>query len=334
MADIADIQIALLNMASSDVAYALKSNWPFFTEQYHPQEAQNNVRPAGGDATAATAQTASTKEVNIGVAQGRRYPKGVDRPGFINPDPGPLRASMEKQEQLRKEIHQILNLSVADLKPIRASAESKEKDDKGLEGGLSAIGLTLETMERSIGRIWSQYETTDEVPTVKYPSTYQIRSEDDRRQEAKEIRELIPTIPSKTFQKVAAKDMVRILQGHKVDEETLNKINKEIDEAPVVVTDPKIIKEDHEAGFVSTETASLARGYEQGEVEQARKDHAARLVLIREAQTPENTATDNMAARGVVDQDPDPESGVKERAAANNVDTNPTTEDPTRGESQ
>lgn len=338
MTDIADIQIALLNLASSDISYALKSNWPFFTEQYHPQDANANTRPAGADAKATTAQQASTKEVNVGVAQGRRYPKGVDRPGFINPDSGPLLASMQKQEQLRAEILQILNLSVADLKPIRASAESKKENDSGLEAGLSAIGLTMETMERSIGRIWSQYEAVDEVPTVKYPSTYQIRSEADRRQEAKEIRELLPTIPSKTFQKVAAKDMVRILQGHKIDEATLKKINSEIDNAPVIVTDPKIIKEDHEAGFVSTDTASIARGYDEGESEQARKDHAERLALIREAQTakeePTNLADDKLAARGVPDGDPDPQSGVAERAEANNLDTRETTADPTRGEGQ
>lgn len=328
MTDIADIQIALMNMASSDVAYALKSNWPFYTEQYHPQDAQNSTRPAGADGTGATAKQASTKEVNVGVAQGRRYPKGVDRPGFINPDPGPLRASMDKQEQLRHEILQLLNLSVADLKPIRASAESKQQDDSGLEAGLSAIGLTLETMERSIGRIWSEYEASEEDPTVKYPSTYQIRSEADRRQEAKEIRELLPTIPSKTYQKSAAKDMVRILSGHKLDEETLKTINSEIDAAPVVVTDPAIIKEDHEAGFVSTDTASIARGYAPGESEQARKDHAQRLALIQAAQT----SGENLAARGNPDGDPDTTSGQKERAEANNVDTNPTTEDPTRGE--
>ncbi len=329
MTDIADIQIALLNMASSDVAYSLKANFPFYTEQYHPQEAQANQRSGGADGTATVAGQARTKEVNVGTVQGRGYSKGLDRPGFIHPDAEPLRVSMEKQEQLRGEILQILNLSVADLKPIRASAESKQQDDSGLEAGLSAIGLTLETMERSIGRIWSQYEGVKEVPTIKYPATYQIRSEADRRQEAKEIRELIPTIPSKTFQKAAAKDMVRILAGHKLDEATLKKINMEIDEAPVIVTDPEIIERDHISGFVSTKTASLARGYKEGESEQAAKDHAARLILIRDSQTSED---ENMAARGVPDADPDPQSGVKERDEANNVDTNPTTEDPTRGD--
>lgn len=330
MTDIADIQIALLNMSSADVAYSLRSNFPFYVEQYHPQEVMNHTRPAGAVGTAVEAKKAGKKEVNVGSQGARRYPKGVEAPRFINPDADPLRVSMEKQGQLREEISQILNLSVSNLKPIRASAESKQQDDSGLEAGLSAIGLTLETLERGIGRIWAQYEGAQTEPTIKYPSTYQVRSEADRRREAKEIQELIPGIPSKTFQKEAVKDMVHILAGHKLEEDTLKQISDEIDEAPVVVTDPDTIWGDHEAGLVSTETASKARGYADGEAEQAAKDHAERLARIAAAQSAESN--ENMAARGVPDADPNQDSGKEERDEANNTDTNETTADPTRGE--
>jgi hypothetical protein len=46
MEDIADYQIALMNLESSDINYMLKSNFPFYVEQYDPRAEMNFGRPA------------------------------------------------------------------------------------------------------------------------------------------------------------------------------------------------------------------------------------------------------------------------------------------------
>lgn len=325
MSDVADYQITLLNLASSDVNYALKSNFPFYTEQYAPEYELTHIRPAGTDGTSTEAEAAKERSLKTGVQQGRRYPRGVERPAFIHPSPEPLRASIELQEKLKRDIRQLVNLSLSNLAPQRASAESKQEDDKGLEGGLANIGLVLEAAERNIGRIWWWYESNDggEV-TVKYPDSYYLRTDDDRRKEASELREILPTIPSKTFQKQTAKDIVTIMMGHKVTRDDLKKMHEEIESSPVIVTDPDILKQDFEAGFVGVETASKMRGYPANEWKKAAKDHAERAARIVQAQTAQ--------ARGVDDLGNNPNAGRDERKTANDTTLDISTEDKTRGE--
>ncbi len=115
MTDIADYQIAMLNLASSDMAYSLKSNFPFYIEQYNPLNDNQNAR----DGTAKTTKpdAARNQEVVVGAMKGRRYALGLDAPGYIHPSPEPLKASMEKQEQLKTEIRQLLKLAVSNIKP-------------------------------------------------------------------------------------------------------------------------------------------------------------------------------------------------------------------------
>jgi hypothetical protein len=338
--DVAGYQIALLNLASSDLNYALKSNFPFYTEQYNPNT-QSLYLKRGNNASIAdtiTEDCASTPckedeckppstEISTGVSEGRAYPTGTERPAFIHPSSEPLKASMEKQEQLKTEIRQLVNLAITNIKPQRASAESKEKDDRGLEAGLSYIGLELEHGEREIGKIWALYEG-GEAPTVKYPDSYSLRSDDDRRREAKELRELMAMLPSKRYQKTLAKDIARITVGNTITNEELVEINDEIESAPVVVTDPEVVRLDHEAGFVSTETASKIRGYPAGEVDQAKIDHAERLERIQMAQS----AAPNPGARGLRDMSADPGLEARlERAQSMQTDEEETTEDRSRG---
>ncbi|MDB4726347.1 hypothetical protein OAF54_02830 [bacterium] len=332
MADIADYQITMLNLASSDVNYALKANFPFYIEQFHPASELANLRPPeiGSDGSADDGSRAH--QVNTGVAQGRRYPVGLEAPGFIHPSSEPLKASMDLQSRMRSEIRQLVNLSLSSIQPVRASAESKDRDNQGLEGGLQNIGLELEHAERNIGRIWWLYESSKpEEVTVRYPSSYNLRTDADRRQEAKELRDLLPAIPSLAFQKQTAKDITLIMQGHKVSMSELKEMFDEIDSSPVVVTDPDIIKQDHEAGFVGNSMASQLRGYPEGEAEVAAKDHAERAARIVTAQIGAKARAD---ARGARDLGNDPGAGREERAEANDTTLQQTSADRTRGEGQ
>ena len=324
MTDVADYQISLLNLASSDVNYALKSNFPFYTEQYHPASDLSHLRQADTTGTAVDGASANARQAKTGVAQGRRYPMGTERPAFIHPSAEPLKASMALQAELRQEIRQLVNLSLTNLGSTRASAESKDRDNQGLEGGLANIGLELEFGERNIGRIWWLYENAagGEV-TVKYPDNYSMRTDTDRRKEAEELQKISPTVPSPTFQKQTTKDIITIMQGHKVSLAELQTMHAEIDKAVVIITDPEIIRSDHEAGFVGDELASRLRGYPKGESERAAKDHAERAARIVVAQTAQ--------ARGVPALGNNPAEGSDERAAANDTNLEMSEADRTRG---
>lgn len=318
--DIADFQISLLNLGSSDISYLLKSNYPFYTEQYDAASELPSLRQATGSpdsdgvinlsGTAGEATKASRKEVMTGSGQGRRYTKGVERPGFIFPSPEPVLASMQKQDALQKEIRILVDLALTNIQPGRASAESKQHDEHGLEAGLSYIGIELEYGERQIANIWSAYEgIRDDSTVITYPTSYSLRTDADRRAESKELKELQAAVPSDIYQRAIAKQIATISIGHKITLEQLRSVEQQIDSAHIIETDPEILIKDHEAGFISTESASRARLYPAGEVEKAKQDHAERASRIVLAQS---NVSD--AARGVPDTDDDPTaSGTDEK---------------------
>lgn len=304
--DIADYQITLLNLGSSDIGYLLSSNYPFYTEQFDPASIMPYLRQAHGTknesdeqstnqpGTAASAAQAGRNEIKVGASQGRRYAKGMDRPAFINPSSEPVEVSMKKQDVLIKEIRQLLGLALTNIRPMRASVESKQLDEQGLEAGLSYIGVELEYGEQQIAEIWALYEGQKDTVRITYPSSYSIRTDEDRRKEAKELKELQSSVPSKRFQIEVAKQIATVTIGHKIKSDNLQEVHNEIENADIIETDPEILRADHEAGFISTKSSSKARFYPEGESEQAKKDHAERAARIAAAQS-------QIAGRGTKD---------------------------------
>lgn len=353
MADIADYQIALMNLASTDMAFALKANFPFYTEQEDwrvkspylksgdtQTTTQTVINPGGTDlaffgvpegTSSAIVNQETSREIRVGVTSGRTYPKDVERPGFINPSPEPMTVSMEKQKQLKDEIRQLVALAITSLTPRQASAESKGMDNQSLEAGLSYIGLELEFGERKIAYFWSLYEG-GETPTVIYPTQYSLLSDAERRQIATDLKELLPHVNSLTFQREVAKQIARIVLGMKVPADTLAKIMDEIDKSVVIVSDPKAIEIDVQNGLVSNETASRARGYPPGEVKKAEDDHAKRLARIAESQAAAKVPGDP-GARGVSDLSGNANAGKDEKTASQKDQTSrESVQDRTRGE--
>jgi hypothetical protein len=337
MTDIANYQIALLNLGSSDLSYAIKSNFPFYTEQFDPKEFMMNLMQAGSaeDAngetisagTATEAGALKNNEINVGVAQGRKYPKGLDRPDFIHPSSEPLTASMAKQKDLQAEIRELVRLSVKAL--ASSSGDTKAEDNKSVESGLACIGAELEKGERSIGIIWANY-VSGTVPVIKYPKNYTLQTDAERQAEVAKLLELMPKLPSDELKKVVAKQIAQILVSHKVTYEELLAIDAEIDKAEVIITDPDVIIKDYEAGFVSTELASRLRGYPEGQVEQAKKDHADRILRIAMAQSSASGASLN-ASRGVDDADSEQDTAAREKTMSRETDLENSTADRTRG---
>lgn len=281
MEDIADYQIALMNISSSDLAFILKSNYPFYTEQFDSRVENSYLKKS--DDTAGPNN--GNKTVDLGTTQGRRYPQGLDRPDFIHPSPEPLMASMAKQQQLKEEIRLLVNLSLTNIRPARqASAESKSIDEHSLEAGLAYIGLELQHGERQIAKIWNAYEGSKNEPTIKYPQRYSLESDTDKQAKSKAIKEMMNTVPSLTFRREMAKQLATITLAAKIPDEVLEKIHQEIDKATVLIGDVEVINRDVQDGFLDTATAAAARGYPEGTAEKAKKDHAERLAAISVAQ--------------------------------------------------
>jgi hypothetical protein len=195
--DIADYQIALMNMESSDIAYSLHSNFPFYTEQGAPGVA-DFMRPAASimdatdnDATISSeAAAAKTKELRVGNTQGRMYAPEMDRPSFIAPPSDPLKVSMEKEAQIRERIMVQLHLTLTNLRPVRLSSDAKAQEFQGMEAGMFSIGYTLEQAENQIADIWSMYQGSKTVATVRYPTSYSQMSPDQRVEHQRHLRSL------------------------------------------------------------------------------------------------------------------------------------------------
>ncbi len=294
LVDIADYQIALMNLNSSDLSYLTKANFPFYVEQaeFRSDNYWSQNRPVNGENTPDTFDGQSSKEIATGAGSGRQYAKGLNAPEFIHPSTDPITASMAKESQLKADIRMLIGLSLASLQPVHASAESKQQDQGSLESGLSAIGLTMEYAEREVAKVWAMYlgKGDSEIAQVNYPEKYQIKSDSERRAEATQLLELQPGAPSILYKKEIAKQLARTMLERKIDDDTLEGILSEIDKAPYIGGNAVDIASDIDAGLVSAATGSLARGYSNNEKEvaKAQEETAARLKVIADSQAPKN----------------------------------------------
>ncbi len=277
--EVADYQIALLNLASSDMFYSLMSNIPFYTEQYDPTGMDNIYKDAKSEI--------KEKEVKIGTTRGRRYPKLLDRPGFIHPSPDPLQASMEKQEQLKKEIKEIVNETLLNL-----------TEDNTVEASLAYITAELERGERLIGNIWSDYESSTPY-IVSYPKSFSTKTDEQRLNEAQAYKERLYDAASPEYAVEIKKIIAKILLEDRVSTSQLNAIYASIEDSGQITFDPDIIHKDVEYGLLSHSTAAKLRGYDTDEAKVANVEHAERLARIAFYQS--EAGLQAAGARGVDD---------------------------------
>lgn len=337
--DVCQHQIALLNLGSSDVSYALRSNFPFYIEQKDLRAVGAHLKHAAtADGTATTGgQGAAETDIKVGATHGRAYDKGMNPPGFINPSAEPLRASLELQDRLKRDIRELVNLAVSAL-AVRASAESKAMDNQGLEAGLSYIGLLLESAERQLCEHWAAYEerivSKREVATIKYPDRYSLKTDADRIKEAQDLTKLMNSVPGRRVKRELSKGIVQALLGGKISVDDLEAINQEVDSAHYTNSDPLTIIQAVQAGLVGEKTGSMALGFDEDEYLQARQDHLERVKRIAEAQGLANgdKGAGDPAARGVPDLSVDPGvAGSTEKAASRDNTLRDTTAPRVRG---
>jgi hypothetical protein len=257
----------------------------------------------------------------------------MDPPSFINPSAEPLNASLALQAKLENDIRKLINLAVTNI-GVRASADSKEMDNQGLEAGLSYIGLILENAERQIAAYWAAYEQRDakkrQIATIKYPDRYSLKTDTDRVKEADQLSDLMNAVPGRTVKKELSKLIVTALLAGKTDLDTLQKIEKEIDAADYTTSDPRTIIDAKDAGLVGEQTASVALGFAEDEYMKARADHTERIKRIAETQGV--TKGNNAAARGVPDLAADMQGSVDEKTLSRETDLEMTTTPRVRGE--
>ena len=365
--DVVNHQIALLNLVSSDVNYALKSNFPFYIEQKDIRAAGSHLKNAvGEDGTATTGgQPGADSDIKVGMTQGRTYDMKMNPPAFINPSSEPLTASMNLQAKLEDDIRKLIHLAVA-ATANRATAESKSMDNQGLEAGLSYIGLVLEAAERQIAEFWAAYEERDplkrEIATIKYPDRYSLKTDSDRITEAENLVKLMYAVPGQKVKRELAKNIVLALLGGKVSVDDIQSIFTEIDKAPYATSDPTTIIAAVTAGLCGEKTAAMALGFNDDEHLQARQDHADRAIRILQAQqkggqfgdqttggTRRDPAADKQlgsestnlsvvgqtnsdaGARGVSDLSANKNAGKEEKAASRETTLNPEPKPPVRG---
>ena len=338
--DVYKHQVALLNLGSSDVSYALKANFPFYVEQRDQRAVGKHLKKTvDDDGTSNTSDNSSPgEEARLGTGHGRHYDLKAEAPAFIHPSPEPLLASIKLQEKLEDDIRKLINLAVQNKTGQRAiSAEATKLSDSGLEAGLSYIGLVLEGAERAIAEHWAAYESKDpesrKIATVKYPDRYSLKNDEDRVKEAKELADLMFTVPGEEVKKELAKNIVTVLLAGKVNTATIDKIFKQIDDADYATSDPDIIMRAVEVGLCDEKTGSEAIGFAAGVYLKAREDHIARAQRIAEAQAAGKVeGGEGMAARGVEDLDPNKKSGKEERAKATETELKIDKKPPVRGE--
>lgn len=310
LADAADYQVSMMNLASADINYVFKANFPLYVEQFDPAAESvytRRARPgtiARGESVDPTAGTDDEGKVagystenRVGATDGRKYPKGLNQPEFISPSPEPLLASLKKQETMRDEIFMLIDIAASQTEAKHASAESKQMDNQGAETGLSYIGMELEWLENQIAGFWAEYENA-EPAQVKYPEKYKLKSDAEKLEEAKALGEVKTSVPSRTFAQEVSKRISRVMLRDGVTLETIEKIDKEIEAAAYLSSDPELIRVASELGMVDQVTGSDALGFDGKRVVPiAQAEHTKRLAEIAASQA-------TGAARGVGDQGP------------------------------
>jgi hypothetical protein len=285
--------------------------------------------------TGTTRNEKQGKEKKVGTRLGMTYPLKADRPQFIHPSSEPLEASMKLRENIEDNIRKLVNLEVQNKIGTKAiSAEALKLSDQGLEAGLAFIGLVLEGAERGIAQHWASYENKNpkkrKVAVIKYPDRYSLKSDKDRLDEAKQLTEIITSIPGREAKRELQKTIASALLSGKVSSDKLVAIYKEIDNADYTTSDPEIILQAVEKGLCDEKTGSIALGFAERVHIQARKDHAERAKRILAAQTAAKES--DPAARGLNDLSANNKAGEEEKEESRETTLKETKEVPVRGE--
>lgn len=268
IADACRHQIALLNLGSTDIIYAWEGNRSFLAEAYDAEAPDNYFD--------------TPKERFVGPKKGIRVPKDVPYPEYVSPPSDPLKISMEKQEQLKGQIKEMISQALRTLAVYNTSADNALAQNKE-EDGLKVIGDELEYIENRIAFFFSLYEG-NEPALIKYPTSYQLLTPQERRDEARDLSGLLHTIPSQLAQRKISKQIAKILVGQNSTEGELEEIFEQIDALPGVISDPEVLAKLVENDIIDTGTAAIQSGFSEEvaiKAEQYRVERAQKIAIAQ-----------------------------------------------------
>ncbi len=283
--DIADMQVALLNLSSTDMSFLFRGNFPIYVEQV--DDAMATLKPAGSkrEVTSPSEEISDRdrivtddKRPNVregGGQKGIAYPKEMDAPSFIAPTTDNLKASMDKQSMIAQDMRALIDLSLVSLsvKAVEQSGKSKLADRMGQEAALAYIASVLESGEREVAQLFHEFLGMPNADfEVKYPEGFVLKSEDERHDEVIKLRELRSAVPSETYAKAVDERITEIMLKSISTPEEIAAAIEEVRNADYFDDDKQrreAISEDVQNKLLSRKTGSRLRGHDESEADEA-----------------------------------------------------------------
>lgn len=295
MKDLADMQIGLLNLNSTDMSFLFRGNFPIYTEMFDQLEA--HLKPLASKRTVETFEgeiddrdrvVEQDERPNVreaGAGQGIGYKEGLERPGFIAPQTENLRASMEKQMTIARDMRALLDVSLVSLsvKAVEQSGKSKEADRVGQEAALAYIASVLESADRDIASLFHEFLGSTIAGEIRYPTGFTAKGEAERREEIAELRKIRATVQSKTFARSIDRKIIELGMRMTASPDEIELAIKEVESSSFIDDDPQrreAISRDIEDGVLSKRTGSTLRGYEETEADDAMAERGAESDMI------------------------------------------------------
>ena len=285
-------QAALLNLGSSNIAFAMASNLAVYTEQTDMAWLMAQLRQAeltqndldSADSTDSNANVAS--QVKVGLNYGRRYAQHTDRPEFIVPDNENLERTQKLYTLLREDIRQLMLLTVESLTSRgQLTATSLIQSQAAVSNGLTALAGILERVEVQLSRMWSDYEDEPHTFAVKYPREFHVLTPADRNAQVAALNDQRKLVPSRTFQELVTLRIAQMVLGPQIAAEEKTEIQTQISQAPILTSDPDVLNQLVDAGTCPREYAAQALTLPTDAAEKANTEHADRLARIAAAQS-------------------------------------------------
>ncbi len=171
----------------------------------------------------------SITKVEIGTENAILYnPEFGGKPDFIAPPPAPVEVYMEYAKWIVEQIYRAVNLEFTLGSQTQKSGVALEFEFQNLNTLLSGFAMNLEQAEYEIANLvanWHGKEKFDGV--IDYRKDFSFR--DVERELKIAMDSLSLNVPSPTFKTEVYKYVARINLNDKVDDKTLERIDKEIE---------------------------------------------------------------------------------------------------------
>lgn len=168
------------------------------------------------------------KDLTISTENALPYnPEGGGKPDFIAPPDGPVSLYMEFIEKTIQRIYEVANLEFTG--GVQASGVALAFKFQEANRTLATMAQLIEEAENRIAEIVCKWHGEEFNGFISYPRDFAVT---DLLQELKMAMDALTLEISETFDKEVKKKVARSVLGNTVPDETLTKIDTEIDQGP------------------------------------------------------------------------------------------------------